>query len=80
MSKYLYGSNVCVLRDVLVLVKPIFCRFAFAKIDGQFDEEKHDRLQRGDGAVARSLGGDMFVQDIECGLGLINGDELLCSL
>lgn len=31
------------------------------QIDTKFEEEKHHRLQRLDGTVARSLGRDMFV-------------------
>jgi hypothetical protein len=73
-------ANVCVLRNVLVLIEAVFGRFAFPQVDAEFDEEEHDRLQGGDRTIPGPLGGDMFVQYIESGLGLINCDEFLRSL
>lgn len=74
---YLDSSNVCVLGGVLVLVQTIFCEFAFAEIDAQFDEEDHYRLERGNGTVASALGGDMFVKQLQGSLLLLNADEFL---
>lgn len=77
---YLNRSDVGVLGDVLVLVETILGGLALAKIDTELDEEEHHRLQRGDGAAARPLGGDMFVKDVEGGGGLTHGDEFLSPL
>lgn len=74
------SADVGVLGDVLVLVKTILGGLALAKIDGQFNEQEHHRLERGDGAVAGPLGGNMFVEDSQGGGGLLNGDEFLGPL
>lgn len=42
---YLYGTNVGILSDVLVLVETIFCGFSFSKVDTEFNEQEHNRLQ-----------------------------------
>lgn len=68
------------MRDVLVLVKTIFGGLAFPQVHAKFHEKEHNRLQRGDGAVPGSLGGDMFVEDSERSLRLVDSDELLRSL
>ena len=77
---YLDRSHICVLGNVLVLVKPVFCRFAFPEVDTEFHEQDHDRFQRADRAVPGSLGRDMFVEKRQGGGRLPNRDELLCSL
>jgi hypothetical protein len=74
---YLDSSHIGVLRRVLVLVKTILCEFAFAEIDTQLNEEDHHRLEGGDGAVAGALRGDMFVEQLEGGLLLLDSDEFL---
>jgi hypothetical protein len=80
VRSYLDGSHIRVLRDVLVLVESIFGSFSFSQVDRQFDKKEHHRLQGGDGAVPRAFRGDMFVEDIEGRLGLLDGDEFLRSL
>ena len=77
---YLDGAHVCVLGGVLVLVQAILCEFALAEIDTQFDKQDHHRLERGDGAVAGALGGDMFVEELEGSLLLLDSDEFLGTL
>ena len=79
-QSHLNGSNVGVLRGVLVLVKPVLGMFSFLEVDAKFEEQYHHRFQRLDRAVSRSLRGDMFVQNIEGSLGLAHCDELLRTL
>lgn len=74
------SANVGVLGDVLVLVEAILGGLALAKVDGQFNEQEHHRLQRGDGAVAGPLRGDMFVEDGQGSGGLLDGDKFLSPL
>jgi hypothetical protein len=74
---YLNGSHIGVLRRVLVLVQAILCELALAEIDTEFDEEDHDRLEGGNGAVAGALRGDMFVEELEGSLLLLDSDEFL---
>jgi hypothetical protein len=74
------GADIGVLGNVLVLVKTILGGLALAKINGQFDEQEHHRLQGGDGAAAGTLGGDMFVEDSQGGGGLTDGDKFLSPL
>lgn len=59
----LNGAHVGVLSSVLVLVEAVLGELAFAEIDAEFDEEDHDGLEGGNGAVAGPLGGDMFVEE-----------------
>ncbi len=77
---YLDGAHVRVLRHVLVLIESIFGQLALAQIDAELDEQEHNGLQGGDGTIAGSLGGDMFVEQRQRRLRLADGDELLCSL
>lgn len=70
-------AHVGVLGCVLVLVEAVLGELAFAEIDAQLDEEDHDGLEGGDGAVAGSLGGDMFVEELQGGLLLFDSDEFL---
>jgi len=77
---HLDGAHVCVLGRVLVLVQAILCELALAQIHTEFDKENHDRLERGDGAVTGPLRGDMFVEQLEGSLLLLDSDEFLCSL
>jgi len=77
---YLDSSNVGVLSNVLVLVETIFGSLSFTEIDAEFNEQQHHRLERGNGAAARPLGGDMFVEDVEGSRGLAHGDEFLSPL
>jgi hypothetical protein len=44
-SARLNGPHACILSDILVLVQPIFGRFAFFQIDGKFDKKEHNRLK-----------------------------------
>lgn len=74
------SANVGVLGDVLVLVETILGGLALAKVDGQFNEQEHHRLQRGDGAVAGPLRGDMFVEDGQGSGGLLDGNKFLSPL
>ena len=80
VSACLNGPHACILSDVLVLVQPIFGRFAFFQIDRKFDKKEHHRLKRCDRTVAGSLGCDMFMKDCQRSRSLANGDEFLCSL
>ena len=77
---YLDRADVCVLSCVLVLVEAIFGEFASPQVDAELDKEYHHRLEGGNRAVSRSLGDDMFVEERQRGLLLIDSDELLCSL
>lgn len=79
-STYLDGANIAVLSDVFVLVETIFRGFSFSQVDGQLNEKEHHRLQGSDGAVSGPLGGNMFVEDIQRRLRLVNSDEFLRSL
>lgn len=79
-KSYLDGPHICVLCGVFVLVQAILCEFAFSEIDAEFDKENHDRLERGDGAVPRPLGDDMFVKKLESCQRLVYADELLGAL
>lgn len=74
---YLDGADVCVLRSVLVLVEAVLGELALSQIDAELDKEDHDGLERGDGAVAGALGGDMLVEELQGGLLLLDSDELL---
>lgn len=74
---YLDGAHVGVLGGVLVLVQAVLCEFAFSEIDAELDKEDHDGLERGDGAVAGALGGDMFVEQREGSLLLLDSNEFL---
>jgi hypothetical protein len=74
---YLNSANVGVLGRVLVLVQAVLCELAFAEIDAELDEEDHDGLEGGDGAVAGPLRGDMFVEELEGSLLLLDSDEFL---
>jgi hypothetical protein len=74
---YLDGANVCVLSGVLVLVETVLGQFALAEVDTELDKEDHDGLERGDGAVAGALRGDMFVEQLESSLLLVDSDEFL---
>lgn len=77
---YLDGCHIGVLGNVLVLVETILGGLSFAKINAEFDKQQHHRLQRGDGAAARPLGGNMFVEDVEGSRGLAHGDKFLSPL
>lgn len=55
------GADVGVLCDVLVLIEAILGGFALAKINRQFNEQKHHRLKGGDGTAAGPLRCDMLV-------------------
>jgi hypothetical protein len=74
------GADVGVLGNVLVLVETILGGLTLAKVNGQFNEQEHHRLERGDGAAAGTLGGDMFVKDSQGGGGLTDGDKFLGPL
>jgi hypothetical protein len=74
---YLDGADIGVLRRVFVLVQAVLGELALAQVDAQLDEEDHDGLERGDGAVAGALRGDMFVEQREGSLLLLDADELL---
>jgi hypothetical protein len=77
---HLNSSHVGVLGRVLVLVQAILGEFALSQINAEFDEEDHHRLERGDGAVAGALGGDMFVEELEGSLLLLDSDKFLGTL
>jgi hypothetical protein len=76
-GSYLNGADIGVLGSVLVLVQAVLCELAFAQIDAEFDEEDHDGLEGGNGAVSGALGGDMFVEELEGSLLLLDSDEFL---
>lgn len=77
---YLDSGDICVLRGVLVVVETILGSLALSQLNTKFDEQEDDRLERGDGAVAGALGGDMLVEDGQSRLLLVDCDELLGSL
>lgn len=58
---YLDCCDVCVLRRVLVVVQTILGSLSLSQVDTKLDEEHHDGLERGNGAVAGALRRDMFV-------------------
>jgi hypothetical protein len=74
---YLDGADVRVLRSVLVLVEAVLGELALSQINAQLDEQDHHRLERGDGAVAGALGGDMLVEELQGSLLLLDADEFL---
>jgi hypothetical protein len=74
---HLNSSHVGVLGCVLILVQTVLGEFALSQIDAEFDKEDHDGLEGGDGAVAGALRGDMFVQELEGSLLLLDSDEFL---
>lgn len=74
------GADVGVLSDVLVLIEAILGGLALAKINRQFNEQKHHRLKGGDGTAAGPLRCDMLVKDSQGGGGLIDGDKFLSPL
>jgi hypothetical protein len=65
------------LRSVLVLVEAVLGELALSQINAQLDEQDHHRLERGDGAVAGALGGDMLVEELQGSLLLLDADEFL---
>lgn len=77
---YLDSGDICVLRSVLVVVETVLGSLALSQLNAKFDKQKDDGLERGDGAVASALGRDMFVEDGQSRLLLVDGDELLRSL
>lgn len=77
---HLNGCNICVLRRVLVVVEAILGHLSLSQIDTELNEEQHDGLQGGDGAVSGALRGDMLVKDGQGGLLLPDSDEFLGSL
>ncbi|KAI7197810.1 Eukaryotic translation initiation factor 3 subunit [Hortaea werneckii] len=70
------GRNVRVLTRVLVVVQAVLGRLSFPKVHTKFDEKQHHRLKAGDSAVPGPLGGDMFVEDRQRGLLLVNADDI----
>ena len=74
---YLDSGDICVLRGVLVVVETILGSLALSQLNTKFDEQEDDRLERGDGAVAGALGGDMLVEELQGGLLLLDSDEFL---
>lgn len=77
---YFDCANVCVLCCVLVLVETVLCELAFPQVDAEFNKEEHDRLQGGDGVVSRPLGDDMFVEEGQGRLLLVDADKFLGPL
>ena len=77
---YLNSGDIGVLRGVLVVVKTILGSLALSPLNTKFDKQEHNGFQRGDGAVAGALGGDMLVEDSQSRLLLVDCDELLRSL
>lgn len=74
------SRNICVLRDVFVLVEGVLGKLSLLLLDGKLDEEEHHRLQSGDGNISRSLVGDVFVQEVQGGGSLTNADEFMGAL
>ena len=77
---YLDSGDICVLRSVLVVVETVLGSLALSQLNTKFDKEENNGLERGDGAVAGALGGDMLVEDSQSRLLLVDCDELLRSL
>jgi hypothetical protein len=77
---YLNGADIGVLCGILILVQAILGEFSFAKIDAEFDKKYHHRLEGGDGAVTGPLGDDMFVEELQGSLRLLDSDEFLRAL
>ena len=77
---YLDSGDICVLRSVLVVVETVLGSLALSQLNTKFDKEENNGLERGDGAVAGALGGDMLVEDGQSRLLLVDCDELLGSL
>jgi hypothetical protein len=77
---YLDSGDIGVLRGVLVVVETVLGSLALSQLNTELDKQKDDGLERGDGAVAGALGGDMLVEDGQSRLLLVDCDELLCSL
>lgn len=77
---YLDSGDIGVLRGILVVVETVLGLLSLSQLNTEFDKQKNDGLERGDGAVAGALGGDMLVEDGQSRLLLVDCDEFLCSL
>ena len=80
LSTYLDSRDVGVLADVLVLVQGILGELSLLLLDGQLDQEEHDRLQRRNGDIARPLGVDVVVKQGQGRRGLLDPDQLVGPL
>jgi hypothetical protein len=79
-STNLYCPDIGVLGDVLVLVEGVLGEFPLLLLDGQLDEQDHNRLERGDGDIAGPLRRDVLVQQGQGRRGLVDPDELVGPL
>jgi len=80
LATNLYCRDVCILRDVLVLVERILGQFSLLLLDRQFHQQNHHRLERGDGNIAGPLRCDVLMKQGQGRRGLVDPDELLSAL
>lgn len=79
-STHLDGSNICVLRNILILVESILRKLALLLLDGKLNEEEHHGLQRHDGDISGALVGDVLMQQGQGRGGLTDADEFVSPL
>lgn len=79
-AAYLDGGDVGVLRHVLVRVQSILGGLALLLLDAQVDEQEHHGLQRGDGDISGTLGGDVLVKKGQSSRLLLDENELMGAL
>lgn len=77
---YLNGRNVGVLGQVLVLIQGILGQLSLLLLDGELNQQEHNRLQRSDGGASGALVGDVFMEQGQGRRGLVDPDELVGAL
>jgi hypothetical protein len=80
LQDQLDGSNICVLGNILVLIKSILGKLALLLLDGKLNEEEHHGLQRHDGDISGALVGDVLMQQGQGRGGLADADEFVSPL
>lgn len=74
------GRNVCVLRNILILVEGVLGELSLLLFDGEFDQEEHNGLERRDGNISGAFAGNVLVKQSQSRRGLTDPDELMSAL
>lgn len=68
------------MREVLVLVQGILGQLSLLLLDGQLNQQEHNRLERGDGSASGALVGDVLMEQGQGRRGLVDPDQLVGAL
>lgn len=77
---HLNSRNVGVLGKVLVLVQGVLGQLSLLLLDGELNQQEHNRLERGDGSASGALVGDVLMEQGQGRRGLVDPDQLVGAL